>query len=156
PLTPPNQVVPEISEGGSESIARAMAKHPSDRYQSYDEFIMAMQAARSLLLRQLYSEGHGGAGNAKGWWKLKSQPRGPRLLVARLLLFVLAGSLLRLGLDLLADRNGHELALLGNAVTACNLLADDEVVEDPRLVVLGNLCFRRDIEGALGLLVQRD
>src|SRR5262249_57222670 len=52
PLTPPNQVVPEISQAGSDCIAQAMAKHPSQRFQSYDEFIMAMQAARSQLLVQ--------------------------------------------------------------------------------------------------------
>ena len=69
PLTPPNQVVPEITQAGSDSLLRAMAKHPSSRYQSYDEFIMAMQAARSLLLRQMYSQEAQTGGNAKGWWK---------------------------------------------------------------------------------------
>jgi serine/threonine protein kinase len=70
PLTPPNQVVPEISEDGSEALARAMAKHPADRFQSYEEFIMAMQAARSRLLVQLYSqEGGQAGGDTKSWWK---------------------------------------------------------------------------------------
>src|SRR5438067_5117342 len=36
PLTPPNQVVPEISELASDAIAKAMAKNPADRFQSYD------------------------------------------------------------------------------------------------------------------------
>ena len=76
PLTPPNQVVPEISQAGSDALAKAMAKRPSDRFQSYDEFIMAMQAARSLLLVEMYSDsGKPAKGNAngKGWWKLKAE-----------------------------------------------------------------------------------
>jgi serine/threonine protein kinase len=69
PLTPPNQVVPEISQTGSDAIMRAMAKHPQDRFQTYDEFIMMMQAARSELLRQLYTQ----QDKPKGWWKHKSE-----------------------------------------------------------------------------------
>src|SRR5258708_3423573 len=70
PLTPPNHVVPDISQEGSDTIMYAMAKRPSDRYQSYDEFIMAMTAARSQLLKKQYSEDS--PSKAKGWWKLKS------------------------------------------------------------------------------------
>jgi serine/threonine protein kinase len=70
PLTPPNQVVPEITQDGSDAILRAMAKRPADRFQSYDEFIMSLTAARSQLLRQQYSEDS--PVKAKGWWKLKS------------------------------------------------------------------------------------
>tara|TARA_Y100001934_G_scaffold223871_1_gene267678 strand:+ start:1867 stop:3024 length:1158 start_codon:yes stop_codon:yes gene_type:complete len=51
PLTPPNRVVSSISESTSEVITRAMDKAPQNRYQSYDEFIMALTAARSQLLR---------------------------------------------------------------------------------------------------------
>jgi eukaryotic-like serine/threonine-protein kinase len=51
-LTPANQVVPEISPATSEALSRALAKNPADRFLSYDEFIMAFEAARSLLLRQ--------------------------------------------------------------------------------------------------------
>jgi serine/threonine-protein kinase len=69
PLTPPNQVVPEISQAGSDALLRAMAKHPGDRFQSYDEFIMAMTAARSQLLRDMYSQQAAREGDAKGWWK---------------------------------------------------------------------------------------
>jgi serine/threonine protein kinase len=50
PLTPPNQVVPEITEATSEALVRAMAKDPAERFGSYDEFIMALTAARSHLL----------------------------------------------------------------------------------------------------------
>ena len=51
PLTPANKVVPSISEATSDVISRAMDKAPANRYQSYDEFIMALTAARSQLLR---------------------------------------------------------------------------------------------------------
>ena len=51
-LTPPNQVVPEISQATSDALGRALAKNPGDRFLSYDEFIMALEAARSLLLYQ--------------------------------------------------------------------------------------------------------
>ena len=51
PLTPPHRVVSSISEATSEVVARAMDKAPASRYQSYDEFIMALTAARSQLLR---------------------------------------------------------------------------------------------------------
>ena len=71
PLTPPNQVVPDISQAGSDALVRAMAKNPADRFQSYDEFIMALQAARSMLLVQQYSQNPPAAPHAKSksWWK---------------------------------------------------------------------------------------
>jgi serine/threonine protein kinase len=50
PLTPPNQVVPEVTQPTSDALVRAMAKKPADRFQSYDEFIMALTAARSQYL----------------------------------------------------------------------------------------------------------
>jgi serine/threonine protein kinase len=57
PLTAPNQVVPEISAPTSDGLVRAMAKNPGERFQSYDEFIMALEAARSqLLVSQLRSQ----------------------------------------------------------------------------------------------------
>ncbi|MCZ7636203.1 MAG: hypothetical protein M5U12_09305 [Verrucomicrobia bacterium] len=34
----------------SDAITRAMAKRPADRFQSYDEFVMALEAARSQYL----------------------------------------------------------------------------------------------------------
>lgn len=68
PLTPPNHVVPEISQAGSDALVRAMAKLPSDRFQTYDELIMALQAARSVLLIQQYSQA-APAEQKKGWWK---------------------------------------------------------------------------------------
>lgn len=50
PLTPPNHVRPEITQPTSDALWRAMAKNPADRFQSYDEFIMALTAARSQVL----------------------------------------------------------------------------------------------------------
>ncbi len=67
PLTPPNLVVPEISQATSDALVCAMAKRPEDRFQSYDEFIMALTAAQSLLMRQQYS--NAGEAKAKGWWR---------------------------------------------------------------------------------------
>jgi serine/threonine protein kinase len=50
-LTPPNLVVPEITQPTSDALVRSLAKNPADRFHSYDEFVMALEAARSLLLR---------------------------------------------------------------------------------------------------------
>jgi len=49
-LTPPNKVVTEITAPTSAAIVGAMSKKPADRFQSYDEFIMALTAARSQYL----------------------------------------------------------------------------------------------------------
>ncbi len=49
-VTPPHAVVPGISQPTSDALVIALAKNPADRYQSYDEFIMALTAARSQLL----------------------------------------------------------------------------------------------------------
>ena len=51
----------------SQVIVRAMAKDPNERYQSYDEFIMAMTAARSQLLIQTYRS-NDSEEEKKGWW----------------------------------------------------------------------------------------
>jgi len=54
PLTPPNHIegVPYISQPTSDAIVQALAKNPGDRFLSYDQFIMALEAARSQLLFQ--------------------------------------------------------------------------------------------------------
>ncbi len=74
PLTPPNQVVPEITQPTSDAICRAMAKNPADRFQSYEEFIMALEAARSQYLVGRYVTGStpppgGKSGGRKGWFR---------------------------------------------------------------------------------------
>ena len=55
-LVPPNQVegAQHISQPTSDAICRALAKNPSERFLSYEEFIMELEAARSLFLRQQY------------------------------------------------------------------------------------------------------
>jgi serine/threonine protein kinase len=50
-LTPPILVVPMTSLETSEAIMIAMAKEPAARFQTYDQFIMAFTAARTMLLR---------------------------------------------------------------------------------------------------------
>ncbi len=61
--TPPNQVVPEITAPTSEALLRALAKNPAERYDSYDDFIMALTAARSqLLVNQYVSQGESTSG----------------------------------------------------------------------------------------------
>ncbi len=54
PLRPPIEVVPEISQATSDALSRSLAKNPGDRFLSYDEFIMALTAARSQLLVRQY------------------------------------------------------------------------------------------------------
>ena len=68
PLTPPNLVAPDITELTSQALERAMAKHPAARFETYDEFRMAMENARSqLLIGQLRQTEEGGP--EKGWWR---------------------------------------------------------------------------------------
>ncbi len=75
PLTPPDQVVPEITAPTSEALMIAMAKNPQERFRTYDEFIMAFTAARSqLLVQQLRAQQEPGDGmqteeSGKGWWR---------------------------------------------------------------------------------------
>lgn len=74
PLTPPNHVVPEITQPTSDALVRAMAKNPGDRFQSYDEFIMALTAARSQYLIQHFrnqdrTENKAGKSAGRGWWR---------------------------------------------------------------------------------------
>jgi serine/threonine protein kinase len=54
PVTPPDQVVTEVTHPTSEAILKILAKSPVERFQSYDELIMALTAARSKLLFARY------------------------------------------------------------------------------------------------------
>jgi serine/threonine-protein kinase len=75
PLTPPDHVVPEVTPPTSEALVKAMAKNPADRFQSYDEFIMALTAARSQYLVQHFRNQNRGSAHAdrpagvRGWWR---------------------------------------------------------------------------------------
>jgi serine/threonine protein kinase len=69
-LTPPNQVILEITQPTSDALVKVMAKNPADRYLSYDEFIMALQAARSQLLIQRYAQPDQPSPKSKtSWWR---------------------------------------------------------------------------------------
>lgn len=68
PLTPPNQVVLEISQATSDALVRAMAKEPAQRFQSYDELIMELTKSRSELLFNRYNQAEKGG---KSWWRKK-------------------------------------------------------------------------------------
>lgn len=70
---PPHQVLETITIPTSEAIIKALAKRPEDRYQSYDDFIMALTAARSQLLvgmlKQKSKTDSSGSGG-RSWWRL--------------------------------------------------------------------------------------
>jgi serine/threonine protein kinase len=71
PLTPPNLVVPDITERTSDALVKVMAKNPSERFLSYDEFSMALHYARSQLLIQQSTQGPPGKGGKTktSWWR---------------------------------------------------------------------------------------
>jgi len=70
PLTPPNQVLPEITQPTSDALLKVLAKHPEDRFLSYDEFRMALEAARSQLLVRKYTSAPPQNPKGKtGWWR---------------------------------------------------------------------------------------
>jgi serine/threonine-protein kinase len=68
PLTPPNHVAPEITQSTSQALVIAMAKNPQDRYKTYDDFIMALTAARSQLLIGQFRQETQSSGRAS-WWR---------------------------------------------------------------------------------------
>jgi serine/threonine-protein kinase len=69
-MTPPNLVLPEISQPTSDALVKVMQKNPADRYLSYDEFTMALYAARSQLLIQQSSQPDSPKPKAKtSWWR---------------------------------------------------------------------------------------
>jgi serine/threonine protein kinase len=72
PLRPPIEVVPEISQPTSDALSRALAKSPADRFMNYDEFRMALEAARSQFLVRQYQADQGSQGEPKrltSWWR---------------------------------------------------------------------------------------
>jgi eukaryotic-like serine/threonine-protein kinase len=68
-LTPPNLVVPEITQPTSDALVRSLAKNPADRFHSYDEFVMALEAARSLLLRTQSQAPQQKPKALTSWWR---------------------------------------------------------------------------------------
>ena len=72
PLTPPNLVVPEISQTTSDALSRSLAKDPGGRFLSYDEFRMALEAARSQLLVSQYQNNEASQPKrTTSWWRRK-------------------------------------------------------------------------------------
>lgn len=73
PLRPPIEVVPEISQPTSDALCRSLAKSPADRFLNYDEFRMALEAARSqFLVRQYQTEEGQSQREPKrltSWWR---------------------------------------------------------------------------------------
>ena len=54
PLTPPNLVLPGVTQATSDAILKSMAKEPGDRFATYQEFCVTLEAARSHLLIQMF------------------------------------------------------------------------------------------------------
>jgi eukaryotic-like serine/threonine-protein kinase len=70
PLTPPNLVVPEITQPTSDALVKTMAKNPAERFLSYEEFIMALEASRSqLVVKQYQSPQAPKSKSLTSWWK---------------------------------------------------------------------------------------
>ena len=73
-LTPPNHVEgsQDITQFTSDVITKVLAKNPSERYLSYDEFSMALWQARSQLLIQQSTQPpvtSKGVKSKTGWWR---------------------------------------------------------------------------------------
>jgi len=70
PLTPPNMVMTDITQPTSDALVKVMAKNPADRFLSYDEFRMALEASRTQLLIQQYAESDQPRPKSKtSWWR---------------------------------------------------------------------------------------
>ena len=70
PLTPPNMVVTDITQPTSDALVKVMAKNPADRFLSYDEFRMALEAARTQVLIQQFAESDQPRPKSKtSWWR---------------------------------------------------------------------------------------
>jgi len=69
-LTPPNLVLPEVTQPTSDALVKVLAKNPADRYLSYDEFRLALEASRSQLLIQQYNLPDSPKPKSKtSWWR---------------------------------------------------------------------------------------
>lgn len=69
PLTPPNLVLPEITQATSDALSRVLAKDPANRFPSYFEFRMALETARGLLLRLLSTQTDQPNPKKTSWWR---------------------------------------------------------------------------------------
>ena len=73
PLTPPNQVLPSISQLTSDALVKAMAKNPDDRFASYEEMQLHLQYALSYVAVQetRAAEQASPPGSTTSWWRRK-------------------------------------------------------------------------------------
>src|ERR1035441_6700566 len=71
PLTPPNLVVPEISQLTSDALVKVLSKNPGDRFLSYDEFRLALEKARGQWMIDHYSQEarDKGSKSKTSWWR---------------------------------------------------------------------------------------
>ena len=73
PLVPAHSLQPDISVSTGEALSRAMSKKPEERFPSYDEFRMALEAARSqLLIQQLTGQQTSTSPSpreGRSWWR---------------------------------------------------------------------------------------
>lgn len=69
PLTPANLVLPEVTQPTSDALSRVLAKDPGQRFPSYFEFRMALEAARAQLLRQLSTQPEQPNPKKTSWWR---------------------------------------------------------------------------------------
>jgi serine/threonine protein kinase len=69
PLTPPNLVVPEVTQATSDALVKVMAKDPADRFSSYFEFRIALETARGQLLRQISTQPEKPNPKKTSWWR---------------------------------------------------------------------------------------
>jgi len=59
-----------VTQSTSDALVRVLAKDPGDRFQSYDEMRMVLEAARShLLISQYARPSDGGPKGKTGWWR---------------------------------------------------------------------------------------
>src|SRR3954447_8593217 len=71
-LTPPNLVLPEVTQRTSDALVRVMAKSPAERFLSYDELRIAFELARAqLLIQQSTQQPPSGKGSKSktSWWR---------------------------------------------------------------------------------------
>ncbi|HTH46090.1 MAG TPA: serine/threonine-protein kinase [Candidatus Limnocylindria bacterium] len=71
-LTPAHVAAPDVTVPTSEALQKAMAKNPAERFQNYDEFRLALEAARSQVLIAHFTGQSAAAAPAregKSWWR---------------------------------------------------------------------------------------
>jgi serine/threonine-protein kinase len=69
PLTPPNQVLSEITQTTSDVLVKVLAKDPADRYPSYFDFRIELEKARGQLLRLLSTQPDTPNPKKTSWWR---------------------------------------------------------------------------------------